>query len=511
MNQGNRKLLGRDLSTILIASLFLTACGGGGGASSPVVTTPPVVTPPPPPPPPPPTAPANPVVYGASQEDAIVFNLYMADADNPGTVVQLNPTLPAGTSIRFFDPSPDNSRVVYASDQDLVDRVDLYTVELTNPGVATKLNPDNGLATSDIQGFRFSGDSSQLVYLADQDVNQQNEIYLVDFMTPGVATKVNSPLVVNGDVSTFDLQFSPDGTQILYAADQEVNGLFELFLVDVSTPMVSTKVNGAFNSDVTLRTRAAFSPDGTRVVYAADQDILDVFELYVVVTTTPGTALKVHADYSGGTDICRWLFSPDSQSIAYCADQDTDGTIELYRTELSALGTSVKLNSPMVAGGEIREGFQFGSDSSFVVYSADQDTLDQRELYRVEISAPGITQKLNGPLVSIDSDVINFDVRSDELVVAYRADQDIDGVVELYEVDFGNPGNATQAHPELAGDETTEFAYFSDGSRLVFIGELDTASVDEIYLVDVTNLGVATKLNTPLASGGRVATILIPD
>jgi hypothetical protein len=52
-------------------------------------------------------------------------NLFMADADNPGTAVQLNPALAAGAVIDSFKVAPDQTRVFYLADQDVVGRMEL--------------------------------------------------------------------------------------------------------------------------------------------------------------------------------------------------------------------------------------------------------------------------------------------------------------------------------------------------------------------------------------------------
>jgi len=55
--------------------------------------------------------------------------------------------------------------------------------------------------------------------------------------------KLNGPLVAGGTVSSVGLAFSPDGSLVLYQADQDVDNDTEIFSVP-STGGISTKLNG---------------------------------------------------------------------------------------------------------------------------------------------------------------------------------------------------------------------------------------------------------------------------
>jgi len=104
---------------------------------------------------------------------------------------------------------------------------------------------------------------------------------------PGMPDQLNGPLPAGGNVSSglFDLDVvvSADSSRVIYRADQDTDEVFELYSVPIGggTP---TKLNGALaaGGDVNSDLDFVVSPDSTRVIYRADQDTNDVFELYSV-------------------------------------------------------------------------------------------------------------------------------------------------------------------------------------------------------------------------------------
>ena len=52
---------------------------------------------------------------------------------------------------------------------------------------------------------------------------------------------------------------------------------------------------------------------------------------------------------------------------------------------VTAVLAATKLNAPLVSGGNVEDDFQINPDSVWVVYRADQDTDEVKELYSVPI------------------------------------------------------------------------------------------------------------------------------
>ena len=290
-------------------------------------------------------------------------------------------------------------------------------------------------ATGDVIRFKISSDGQYVVYLADQDTDFVFELYSVPLAGPFTdRVKLNMPLASDGDV--IDLDISPDGSRVVYRANQDTSYVDELYSVPIAGPATEgLKLNGSLvlGGEVI---GFKVSPDSSRVVYLADQDTDYVEELYSVPIAGPATeGLKINGSLVLGGEVIDFKVSPDSSRVVYRADQDTDYVDELYSVPIAGPSdTDIKLNGLLVTGGEVVT-YALSLDSSRAVYLADQDTDYVEELYSVPIAGPGSAGvKINGPLV-LGGDVLGFDISPDSKRVVYRADQDTDYVDELYVAD----------------------------------------------------------------------------
>lgn len=490
----------------IIASIALIAAmlGACGGSSSSEPSTPPPTQPPPPPPP---EAPDNPIVYLASDDTTgatAVFELYLIDPATPGESAKINASLVAGGSLDgAYSLSPDLTHAAYIANQDSVDEWELYMVDLAVPGTATKVNSPL-IAGGEVVEFIFSPDGDKIAYVADQDVFGQYELYLVDLASTGTSERLNGDLPIGGDVRG-GFSFSPDGSQVLYVADQDVEGVGDLYVADVAAPGTTTKVNPTFvdGGDIT-GTGYAFSPDGATIVYIADQDVNSVDDLYAVDVSNPGVSTKLNPTLVAEGDLCTFKFSPDSTKVAYCADQDVDATLELYVVELAVPGVSMKVNAALTAGGDVQSAtFLFGPDNDFMVYRADQEVDGDNELYRVELATPGVSTKINEALPA-GGDVSFFDLAPDGLQVVYAADQDTEGVAELYAVDLSTPGSSSKLNPQTVGSEIFQIDVLADGTQVVYLTDHETAGKFELQRVDIASAGVATRMNGDIPDTGDI-------
>src|SRR5688572_12524893 len=223
------------------------------------------------------------VVYG----DAGLFRLLRVPIDG-GPATQLTP-LGDNRIVNSFQIAPDGNWVVYTI-QDGFSNLQLYSVPLGG-GAATLLD-------TAVQGYSIISDSARVVY-----GRSSSPRYLLSIsIAGGTPTRLDSS---STGVKTWSP--SPDATRVAYVADQDTAGTYELYSVATSGG-VPVKLNGALTTggDVGaaggVLTDPRISRDSTRVVYTADQDTDEVFELYSA-PITGGPSVKLNGAFVAGGDV----------------------------------------------------------------------------------------------------------------------------------------------------------------------------------------------------------------
>ena len=175
-----------------------------------------------------------------------------------------------------------------------------------------------------------------------------------------------------------------------------------------SAPQSSVKLNGGLTPGGNV-SGFVIAPDGSAVVYRADQRLLGVAELFrVVLSSTPGAAQQLNPDYVGGQNVTDFAVTPDSSAVIYMANQTNVNVVELYHVPFSTpQQSSPPLNGPLVSGGNVSN-FAISPNSTLVVYLADQTTFGVKELFAVNVGTPGGSTKLNGLLVVPGGNVTAF-------------------------------------------------------------------------------------------------------
>jgi len=484
-------------SFCVILLLGLAACGGGGGGSQSTETTPPPVI-------------ANPdTFYLADQDTDGVDELYQVDSTNPGVSRKLNSVLVSGGNVVRFKVSPDGSRVVYAADQEEDNRFELFVVETDNPGVSAKVHPDM-VADGELPlngGFSLSADGRYVYYVADQDTQFLQELYRADLDAPGTAIRLSSNDVSGGGVDRFVV--SPDDDAVVYFAPENGAQSSQLYLAQISNPGVTTVVNPPLDT-----TRFVsfgffeFRPDGLAIIYQADQEQDDRRELFQVFVNATGVSEKLNGPLTAGGTVDEFRLGSDSDRIFYIADQDIDGTRELYQVFLNNPGQSSRLNGNLQTDGFLSLDFSVTSDNRWATYEADQDTDGVFELYAALTSSPGASVKLNEALSLPGGEfghVFEHVLAPDDETIIFLADKDTADVRELYTASFSNPGINTKLSGPLPPGYSIEkgFQLSPDGQRVVYRVSSNSGAA-ELYQVRLDTPGVARRVNGPLVSDGDV-------
>jgi len=385
--------------------------------------------------------------------------LYSLPIDGSAPPTKLSATLPAG--FVAFEVSPNSERVVYFYFSN--GNYGIHSAPVDGSAAPVQLSGvlvPGGSIPEDAshRSFQITPDGTRVLYRADQLVDQRFEVFGVP-IGGGPVTRLSGAMVAGGSV--FDFQVSPDSIGVVFSADRLVDGRVDLFAAPFSGGIFQLTNLGA--NAVVLDFR--FSPDDAYVVYRAEAGNVD--ELFSV-PITGGASTKLSGTLVTGGDV-RYgsaLVSPDSSRVAYLADQETDGVIELFGAPIAGAGSSVRLNAPLDPGppsGDVTR-HALTPDSSTAVFIADGDQEDVFELYAAPV-AGGSRVKLSGPLAA-GSDVLDLRLVPDGTRVLYRV-QDDHGSSKLYDA----PLDGGQAPVDLSQSSGSVGAYdvTPDGTRALYL------------------------------------------
>lgn len=387
----------------------------------------------------------------------------------------------------FFQISRDGQRVVFLATQSL--NSELFSVPI-NGGAVTQLNPNlveggnvtiDGAVSRPLSPFQISFDSQRVVYVADQISDQVFELFSVP-IDGGAAVRLNADLVDGGDVaisgSAPEFQISPDGQRVIYIADQNQNNMFELFSVPIGGGVAPVRLNPNFSSTNSDIREFQISPDSQRVVYLADQNSDDTFELFSV-SIAGGGLERLNSNLVALGDVDLFQISPDSQRVVYRADQNVFGDNELFSASITG-GNVTRLNGVLaVSGGNSSdvELFQISPNSQRVVYRADQNINDTFELFSVSINGNNSPTRLNSNITNGGDVLSQFEISPNSQRVVYLADQNTNNDFELFSVLISgglvtrlNSANTSIASTQfLSSLPSNAFDISPDGQRVIYL------------------------------------------
>ena len=459
---------------------------------------------------------------------------------NPGAPVRVNPPYTLGTQDVDTDEynfSPDGRWLWYIADEALDSEFNLYIVDTTaSPVVSVQVNgllPLNSDVDT-LDGVRVSPDSTKIAYISDEGTAAVEQLYVVDLLVQPFAPQLVSSGDPNSDIFLFI--WTDDSSSLVYAGDDLIDGVTELFISNVSgatpTPPVRlsapmTNLDGDVGTSMGMQVPADFglSPDGTKLFYIADARTESVDELYVVDLATPGVARLVSHDgrTDTGDDVDRAYWTPDSQNLVFVADTQTSLVLEVFLADATGAGSPlpVALNAPFVTNGDVSQGTASFSTEEVIVhpenrgvfYMADGETDAVEVVYYSAFIAPGAMTNVSSNVAGA-SDVNSFLLSRTGSLLVYNADPTASAVDELFSVDTSGPvfGAPLQVNGTLVtnGDcgslvstTTHDYDIVGEGEAVIYIADQITDVVDQPFYTPI-NAGVpgtSVELITPVTNG----------
>ncbi len=432
------------------------------------------------------------LVFKAGSDWGEYFDLFSTSADGPEAPVRLNQAALGNWGLGAYEVSPLGDRVVYDSSQEnSTDELFVSDVDGTSE---TPLSGDL-VPGGSVIGFRIGLGGSWVAYVADQLVDGRHELFGVPIDASAGPVPLQGALVDGGDVHG-SLAISPDGARVVYLADQDVDEVWELHSVPIDASASAVELSGALPPGGDVLQLPLLTPDG-RAVYVADQDENDVLELYCVPLDASASSIRISGPMVAGGGLASGRIehvvqlAPDGQRAVYLADQETDGVLELFVARTDGSASPQKLSGALVAGGNVATGpfpaFAISPDGARVVYLADQEKDEVFELFVVPIDASAAPTRIHGALLA-DADVVSgFGVSPDSAWVVFAADLRHDETFELFAAPIGGGPLRRMNGPLVAGgDAITDwrgplFGFTPDSRRVVYVADQDTDGVFELY------------------------------
>jgi len=299
------------------------------------------------------------------------------------------------------------------------------------------------------------------LFVADLASPDLFELFAVPADGSRLPRRLHPPLASPRKVSP-EFRLSPAGTEVVFRSDAREEESHELFVTRVADGVVRP-LSGALvaGGDVLAAAQGTanfwISPDGLRVVYLADQAIDEVVEFWSVPLDASAPPVRLHAPLSGALDaLPEAHFTPDGRRVVFPLELTLDGTVELVIAPVDGSAPPTVLSAPFPPGGGLKTNGLLGSSGALALapggrhafYLAEQDVDGVVELFSVALDASRAPLRWNAPLVP-GGNVVSFALRPTPGAVLYLADQEEDEAFELWLASFldAPPGRSASAAP----------------------------------------------------------------
>ena len=336
------------------------------------------------------------VAYTAPEDDLDHLDLYSASLVNPaGGGLKLNSTLSPGEKVKTMRFAPDSSRVVFAVGPDSgIETTALWSAKPDGSDLDLLLGlMDN----EEIPTWLITGDSQFVLLIADW-ATAGSSVLRVPLVGGGLF-ELSSDLPAPRDAMA--IAASPDGVVAAYSANRDGADRFEIFRVPVAGGSPQ-QISGEFGFE-DAATSPQFSPDGSRVVYMVVK--AGGNEIWSVEPDGDGN-VKLNGALVDLGAVLTFKISPDSSRVVYRADQQTNDEYELYTVPIAG-GANFKLNGTLDDDGDVDFDYAIAADSARVAFLGDVEQNGRRDLYSAPITG-GPATRLNFASLATPTNVVSF-------------------------------------------------------------------------------------------------------
>ncbi len=373
--------------------------------------------------------------------------------------------------------SPDGEWIVWVQDAEVNNAHALWAARRWG-GPAKRLS--GTLAPGDaFEVVRFSPDSKYVLYTAAQEVSDRYELYTVPLLgTAADGVKLSPPLAGSQDVFSYTLQFSADGSRVLFSIS--LLGALEhtLYSAAVDGSSAAVGLDGPFDDDgQTLN----FAVTPSRVVFQRRAGSTDPFEIWSV-PLAGGAKVRLTPPILGTGGAGAPRLAPGGARVLFVLrDAPTEPANELWSADVAGpAGNAIRIADVPVVGGNVNDVWSVTADGSRVVFQADRDTDGKEELYSVPTAGGAPPVKLNTGLVA-NGDVNAYEISADGSTVVYSADWAVDERREVFSVPILGPSaSGVRLNRPLVAAESAVFGGLFDDIVVYGVGDAAGTFIDEL-------------------------------
>jgi hypothetical protein len=333
----------------------------------------------------------------------------------------------------------------------------------------------------------------------------------------GVQYRLNGDAGADG--AAFDAKVSADSRWVVYRMRDPGEAEYHLYSAPIYGSIAGTgciKLSGIPALGATGVQSFSLAPDGVRVVFTSVQDRADAQELFSVLIRGPASSgTRLNPVFPAGRYVTSFQITPNSARVVYLADQNTDNRRELYSVPIAGGAAPIRLTDEIIfsyADGEVDAGYQITPNSLGVVFRANPAYISSYDLYVCALDG-SICNKLNPELTS-GRTVSNFLITPNNWGVVYRSN--FSGYYQLYSRDMFNtipPRQLTNASGWQYVD--TIIRITPNSQHVAYVADLDTDNSFELYSFPTLGtdhaLTLRWNLPFPLAESDVNGVILMPD
>lgn len=405
--------------------------------------------------------------------------------------LRLHDPLPDHADVLFADGfrfTSDGEHVVFSADPAEDTRHEIFAVPLTG-GELVRLNGelgDDGFVLW--KGVRLSPDNDTVVYIADmgEDEEKEEEEILELFATSirqPEPVKLSPPLEETGGVLAGGLQFTPDGSRVVFRARTSEEEPVRLYSVTPSGGDLVVLSEGLPAGSHVSSHGLSVTPDGSTVVFLANEGGQRAWRLFAA-STTGGNLRELNDPLppGGSVDPLGIMIAPDGHTVIHRLVGDS---VTLHAAALHGDG------GRMLSGGNVlAPGLQFVGDSGLLFLHAGPD--GARSIRLVDFAAGGQPTVVARPSEEWALATVSIRVVGEEGLVVYTEerfeepeDEDEDPIRLRRLVAAPLAGGS----PRILTDELTSLRGYlpiPGAGRLAVVGNLHDEEKEELFSVSLT-------------------------